>query len=78
VLVRQVLGGPAGREKIAAFVEAIRSGEQQIEDADRDQGAIGPWRSLDYGFYHAFAWNELLSIALLHLFQGIVDVETLS
>ncbi len=79
VLVGQaVKAGLRGRERIAAFVEAIRSGEQQIEDADERQGrdkSLGA--SLDYGFRNAFKEDELPIIALLHLFQGTVDVDAL-
>ena len=80
VLVGQaVRAGLRGRQQIAAFVEAIRSGEQQIEDADEKQGrdkSLGA--SLDYGFRHAFKDEELPIIALLHLFQGTVNVVALN
>ncbi len=79
VLVGQaVRAGLRGRQQIGDFVEAIRSGEQQIEDADEKQGrdkSLGA--SLDYGFRHAFKDDELPIIALLHLFQGTVDVNAL-
>ncbi|HEV7892873.1 MAG TPA: CHAT domain-containing protein [Pyrinomonadaceae bacterium] len=67
-----------GRQQIANFVEAIRSGEQDIKDADEKQGrdkSLGA--SLNYGFRHAFKDDELPIIALLHLFQGMVDVDAL-
>ncbi len=79
VLVGQaVKAGLQGRQQIVDFVEAIRSGEQQIEDADEQQGrdkSLGA--SLDYGFRHAFKDDELPIIALLHLFQRTVDVNAL-
>ncbi len=79
VLVGQaVKAGLRGRQQIADFVEAIRGGEQQIEDADEQEGrdkSLGA--SLDYGFRHAFNDDELPIIALLHLFQGTVDVDAL-
>lgn len=79
VLVGQaVKAGLRGRQRIADFVEAIRSGEELIEDADEKQGrdkSLGA--SLDYGFRHAFNDDELPIIALLHLFQGTVDVDAL-
>ncbi|HJQ68509.1 MAG TPA: CHAT domain-containing protein [Blastocatellia bacterium] len=79
VLVGQaVRAGLRGRERIEEFVEAIRGGEKQIEDADGEQGrdkSLGA--SLDYGFRHAFKDDELPVIALLHLFQGTVDVDAL-
>ncbi len=67
----------SGREPIANFVEVIRNGEQAIEDADEKQGrdkSLGA--SLDYGFRNAFQPDEQLIIALLHLFQGTVCVDT--
>jgi tetratricopeptide (TPR) repeat protein len=69
----------SGLEPIAKFVEAIRSGEQAIEDTDERQGrnkSLGA--SLDYGFRHAFNDDELPLIALLHLFQGTVDLKSLA
>lgn len=67
-----------GWRQIEEFVEAIREGERQIEDADEEQGrdkSLGA--SLDYGFRHAFNDDEIPIIALLHLFQGTVDVNVL-
>ncbi len=64
--------------QIAAFVQAVRDGEQAIQDVDAAQGrdkSLGA--SLDYGFRHAFRPDELPVIALLHLFQGTVDVKAL-
>lgn len=68
-----------GKTQIENFVEAIRSGEQAIEDADEKQGrdkSLGA--SLNYGFRNAFQPNEQPLIALLHLFQGTVDVDALA
>lgn len=77
VLVGQAVKmGLRGQVQIGAFVEAIRGGEQKIEDADAQQGrdkSLGA--SLDYGFRHAFKDDELPIVALLHLFQGTVDVD---
>ena len=70
--------GLRGEQQIAAFVQAVRDGEQQIEDADATQGrdkSLGA--SLDYGFRHAFTNAELPIVALLHLFQGTVDIDVL-
>jgi hypothetical protein len=80
VLVGQaVKAGLRGRDRVANFVESIRSGEQQIEDLDEEQGrdkSLGA--SLDYGFRHAFKDDELPIIAVLYLFQGIVEVDALA
>ena len=70
--------GLRGRERIEEFIQAVRGGEQRIEDADEAQGrdkSLGA--SLDYGFRNAFKEDELPVIALLHLFQGTVDVDAL-
>ncbi len=70
--------GLRGKTQIEDFVEAIRSGEQAIEDADEAQGrdrSLGA--SLDYGFRNAFQPDEQSLIALLHLFQGTVMVSVL-
>jgi tetratricopeptide (TPR) repeat protein len=80
VLVGQaVKAGLRGRQRIAEFVEAIRTGEQQIKDADAKQGrdkSLGA--SLDYGLRNAFQPDELPIIALLHLFQCTVHVDVLA
>ena len=80
VLVGQAIRmGLRGNEQIGKFVEAIRSGEQAIEDADEKQGrdkSLGA--SLDYGFRNAFQLDEQPIMALLHLFQGTVDVDALA
>jgi tetratricopeptide (TPR) repeat protein len=70
--------GLRGEDQITAFVQAVRDGEQQIEDADEAQGRdVSLGASLDYGFKNAFNEEELPIIALLHLFQGVVDVRVL-
>lgn len=79
VLVGQALKlGLRGSAQLAAFTDAIRSGEQAIQDADEKEGrdrSLGA--SLDYGFRHAFKDDELPIIALLHLFQGTVMADVL-
>ncbi|AUB83639.1 CHAT domain-containing protein [Candidatus Thiodictyon syntrophicum] len=86
VLIGQAVGlGLSGAGQIAAFVQAIRDGARPIADgpdggdADAEQGRDRSLRaSLDYGFAHAFAPAELPIVALLHLFQGVVDVRALA
>jgi hypothetical protein len=70
--------GLRGSESISLFIQAIQDGEQHIADADEGQGrdhSLGA--SLDYGFRHAFKADDLPIIALLHCFQGVVDVDVL-
>lgn len=70
--------GLRGREQIEQFIQSIRDGEQHIEDVDESEGRDKSLAaSLDYGSRHAFNEDETLIIALLHLFQGMVDVHTL-
>ncbi|MEI7868690.1 MAG: tetratricopeptide repeat protein [Candidatus Methylumidiphilus sp.] len=79
IIVGQAVSlGLRGESRIAEFIQAMRDGEQRIADADEAQGrdrSLGA--SLDYGFRHAFKPEELPVIALLHLFQGVVDVDAL-
>jgi tetratricopeptide (TPR) repeat protein len=73
-----VKAGLRKRQQIVDFVETIRNGEREIEDADEKQGrAKSLGASLDYGFRNAVEDEELPIIALLHLFQGTVDVSVL-
>ncbi len=79
IIVGQAVSlGLRGDKPISQFIQAVRDGEQRIADADEAQGrdrSLGA--SLDYGFRHAFKPDELPVIALLHLFQGVVDVDAL-
>ncbi len=83
-LTLRILAGQAGkqglrdRNRLEHFIQSIRDGEQAIADADESEGrdkSLGA--SLDYGFKQAFQPDELPVIALLHLFQGVVDVRVL-
>lgn len=78
VLVGQALrDGLKTRAQIDAFVERLRSGEETFDDEisegrDKSLGA-----SLSYGFENAFTDAERRQLALLHFFQGFVDVDAL-
>ena len=78
VLVGQALReGFATKQEIEGFVERLRSGEAAFID-ERDEGrsrSLGA--SLAYGFEKAFREEERGPLALLHLFQGFVDVDAL-
>lgn len=66
------------RDKIEAFVAALRTGETAFEDEEADEGrARSLGASLGYGFEHAFTDDERRQLALLHFFQGFVDVDVL-
>ncbi len=79
VLVGQALRqGLRTREHIQAFVEALQAGEAVFQDAEESEGrdrSLGA--SLSYGFGQAFTEAERRILALLHLFQGFVDVQVL-
>jgi tetratricopeptide (TPR) repeat protein len=78
VLVGQALrDGLKTSAQIEAFVERLSAGQAAFDDEasegrDRSLGA-----SLAYGFEHAFTDAERGQLALLHLFQGFVDVDAL-
>lgn len=78
VLVGQALrDGLKTRKQIEAFVERLRQGEAAFTDeADEGRGkSLGA--SLNFGFDSAFTDDERKILALLHLFQGFVDVDAL-
>lgn len=73
--MQAIKNGFCGHEQIGAFIQALRDGEQTIADEDSAQGRDRSLAaSLNYGFAHAFTADELPIIALLHLFQGVVNV----
>ena len=78
VVVGQALrDGLHKQEQIEAFVERLGAGEAAFAD-EREAGrskSLGA--SLAYGFEHAFTEGERKRLALLHLFQGFVDVNAL-
>ncbi|MDQ5823114.1 MAG: CHAT domain-containing protein [Chloroflexota bacterium] len=66
------------KKQIEAYVARLRAGEAAFEDEEESEGrskSLGA--SLSYGFTHAFNDEERRHLALLHLFQGTVDVNTL-
>lgn len=78
VLMNQALrNGLRTKEQVEAFLTKLRAGEQAFEDEvsegrDKSLGA-----SLSYGFENAFTEAERRQLALLHFFQGFVDVDAL-
>jgi hypothetical protein len=78
VVVGQALrDGLATKAQIGEYVRKLRAGEARIED-DASQGrtrSLGA--SLSYGFAAAFSEEERRILALLHLFQGFVNVNAL-
>jgi tetratricopeptide (TPR) repeat protein len=78
VLVRQTLReGLREGKAVEAFVGALRRGETKFADAASEGRSGSLAASLSYGFEHAFTEEERRQLALLHLFQGFVDVNAL-
>ena len=77
-LVRQALrDNLQTREQIEAFVEALRSGEAAFDDEQSEGRTRSLGAALAYGFEHAFNDDERRQLALLHFFQGFVNVDAL-
>jgi tetratricopeptide (TPR) repeat protein len=78
VLVGQALReGLRTREQVEAFLARLQAGEQHLADDEREGRTRSLGASLGYGFTHAFNQPERAQLALLHLFQGFVDVDVL-
>jgi tetratricopeptide (TPR) repeat protein len=83
-LTLTILAGQALREKlrtkeqIEAFVARLRSGEAAFSDEVDEGRTRSLGASLAYGFEQAFSEEERKKLALLHLFQGFMDVNVLS
>lgn len=78
VLVGQALrDGLTSGEQIAGFVEKLQAGEEVFEDEVSEGRTRSLAASLEYGFENAFSEDERKQLALLHLFQGFVDVDAL-
>jgi tetratricopeptide (TPR) repeat protein len=78
VLVRQALhDGLTSREQIEGFVTKVQAGEAVFKDEASEGRTRSLAASLAYGFEHAFTEAERQQLALLHLFQGFVDVDAL-
>lgn len=82
-LTLTVLAGQALRDKlktkeeIEGFVARLRSGEAGFTDEINEGRSRSLGASLAYGFEQAFSEEERKRLALLHLFQGFVDVDVL-
>jgi hypothetical protein len=77
-VVRQALrDGLASKEQIEAYVAQLRRGEAVFADEPAQGRARSLGASLGYGFDHSFSETERRQLALLHFFQGFVDVDVL-
>ncbi|HXM45230.1 MAG TPA: CHAT domain-containing protein [Bryobacteraceae bacterium] len=75
VIVGQALrDGLRTREQVEAFVARLRAGEAVFKDEATQGRTRSLAASLNHGFEHAFNEKERNQLALLHLFQGFVQV----
>ncbi|MBK8930887.1 MAG: CHAT domain-containing protein [Chloroflexi bacterium] len=69
--------GLTSKEQIAAYVAQLRRGEAVFADEPAQGRAKSLGASLSYGFAASFNDTERQQLALLHFFQGFVDVDAL-
>jgi tetratricopeptide (TPR) repeat protein len=69
--------GIDSNERLEAFVAGLRAGEANFEDEEAEGRTKSLGASLSYGFASTFSDEERRRLALLHLFQGFVDVDVL-
>jgi tetratricopeptide (TPR) repeat protein len=72
-----VRDGLRTREEIESFIDRVRAGEAAFEDELSEGRSRSLAASLNYGFKKAFSERERRLLALLHLFQGFVNVQVL-
>lgn len=78
VLVGQALrDGLRTLAQIEAFVGRLRAGEAVFKDEMGEGRSRSLGAALNYGFENAFSEAERKQLALLHLFQGFVDVDAM-
>jgi tetratricopeptide (TPR) repeat protein len=78
VLVGQALrDGLTSEEQILAFVEKLQSGEKAFADEESEGRSQSLGASLSYGFDNAFTEAERKQLAVLHFFQGVVEIDIL-
>jgi hypothetical protein len=81
VLVRQAIRDGLkleSKEQVESFVGRLRAGEAAFSDEESEGRERSLGASLSYGFAHGFNDLERARLALLHLFQGFVDVDPLT
>ncbi len=78
VLVGQALrNNLKSKEQIESFVAQLRAGEAVFDDEVTQGRSKSLGASLNYGFQNAFNEQERKVLALLHFFQGFVNVQVL-
>lgn len=75
VLTRQALQSNfSTKGQLDSFVAQLRVGEGELNDNAVEGRSNSLGASLSYGFASAFNKQELAQLALLHFFQGFVDI----
>ena len=69
--------GIDAKDKLDEFVAGLRGGEANFGDEEAEGHTRSLGASLSYSFASAFDDEERKMLALLHLFQGFVDVDAL-
>ena len=78
VVVGQALrDGLRKKAEIGAYVARLRGGQAVFDDEESEGRSKSLGASLSYGFASAFTEAERKQLALLHFFQGFVDVDAL-
>jgi len=78
VMVGQALrDGISSQAQIEAYLNKLHNGETAFDDEASEGRSKSLGASLSYGFEQAFSADERKVLALLHFFQGFVDVQVL-
>lgn len=78
IVAKQALrDGKRTKEQIEEYVRQLRNGEVGFKDEASEGRSKSLGASLSYGFEQAFSADERKVLALLHFFQGFVDVDVL-
>lgn len=79
IVVRQALqDGVATQEAAEAMAQSLRDGEKIFDDNEEHGRSRSLGASLTYGFDRSFSDAERKRLALLHLFQSVVDAGVLA
>lgn len=70
--------GLSTRAEVHSFVEKLRLGLAEVSDDEEQGRSRSLAASLKYGFDNGFSVDEKASLALLHLYEGFVDVDVLA
>jgi hypothetical protein len=69
--------GIGTKDELEDFVSALQNDEASIEDEETEGRSKSLGASLSYGFGVGFSEDERKILALLHLFQGFINIDAL-